>query len=221
MRVLATWIMAIGLVALPATAATRGAGDDTSPAPKPADAAAAKNKAADKSAAPAKSDTTAKTDSKTDSTNLENELQQLRDLLLAQSKQIQEQSDELKAQQQKMDSLENQLNSSSAARTISTPSGTPGTSTGESVSIPAAGPMATATVSSGSPAPTSGEASPAQGMDADGPNSIHFKGVTLTPGGFFAAETAWRGKALGADVNTPFNSVPVPGSSQSDLHEFF
>jgi|HubBroStandDraft_6_1064221.scaffolds.fasta_scaffold00333_16 hypothetical protein len=221
MRVLATWIMAIGLVALPATAATRGAGDDTSPAPKPADAAAAKNKAADKSAAPAKSDTTAKTDSKTDSTNLENELQQLRDLLLAQSKQLQEQSDQLKAQQQKMDSLENQLNSSSAARTISTPSGTPGTSTGESVSIPAAGPMATATVSSGSPAPTSGEASPAQGMDADGPNSIHFKGVTLTPGGFFAAETAWRGKALGADVNTPFNSVPVPGSSQSDLHEFF
>ena len=184
-----------------------------------------KEQAADKSAATAKTDTAAKpdskTDSKTDSANLENELQQLRDLLIAQSKQLQEQSDQLKAQQQKMDSLENQLNSSSAARSISTPTGAPGTSTGEPVSIPAAGPMATATVSSGSPAPTSGEASPAQGMDADGPNSIHFKGVTLTPGGFFAAETAWRGKALGADVNTPFNSVPVPGNSQSDLHEFF
>jgi hypothetical protein len=55
----------------------------------------------------------------------------------------------------------------------------------------------------------------------DTPAAIHFKGITLTPGGFLAAEFVRRSRALGADINTPFNSVPMPGSSQSDLSEFF
>jgi hypothetical protein len=55
----------------------------------------------------------------------------------------------------------------------------------------------------------------------ESPLAIHFKGVTLTPGGFFAAETVWRNRALGADINTPFNSVPLPGSSQTKLSEFY
>jgi hypothetical protein len=50
---------------------------------------------------------------------------------------------------------------------------------------------------------------------------LHFKGITLTPGGFMAAETVWRQKALASDINTPFNSVPFGGSSQSDLSEFY
>jgi hypothetical protein len=207
--------MALGLVAMPTTAATRTAGDDTSPASKTADAAATKAKAADKSAATSKTDTTAKPESST----LENELQQLRDLLEAQSRQLQTQSEQSKQQQQKMDSLENQLNSSNAVR--SNPTNAPALS--EPVSIPAVGATATGTISSSanSPTPASPAAAPAQDANADGPSSIHFKGVTLTPGGFFVAESAWRGKALGADVNTPFNSLPVPGASQTNLHEFF
>jgi hypothetical protein len=55
----------------------------------------------------------------------------------------------------------------------------------------------------------------------ESPLALHFKGITLTPGGFMAAETVWRQKALASDVNTPFNSVPFGGSSQSDLSEFF
>ena len=35
-----------------------------------------------------------------------------------------------------------------------------------------------------------------------------------------AAETVWRSKALSADVNTPFNSAPLPGSSNSNVSEF-
>jgi hypothetical protein len=55
----------------------------------------------------------------------------------------------------------------------------------------------------------------------ESPLALHFKGITITPGGFLAAETVWRQKALASDVNTPFNSVPFGGSSQSDLSEFF
>jgi len=53
------------------------------------------------------------------------------------------------------------------------------------------------------------------------PTAIHVKGITITPGGFLAAETVYRSRALGADVNTPFNSIPMPGSSNSNLSEFF
>jgi hypothetical protein len=53
------------------------------------------------------------------------------------------------------------------------------------------------------------------------PTAIHVKGITITPGGFLAAETSYRSRALGADVNTPFNSVPMPGSSNSNMSEFF
>jgi hypothetical protein len=55
----------------------------------------------------------------------------------------------------------------------------------------------------------------------ESPLAIHYKGVTITPGGFLAAETVWRQHALGADINTPFNSIPFPGSSQSNMSEFF
>jgi len=55
----------------------------------------------------------------------------------------------------------------------------------------------------------------------ESPLAIHYKGITITPGGFFAAETAWRKNATGSDVNTPFNSIPFPGSSASHLSEFF
>jgi len=53
------------------------------------------------------------------------------------------------------------------------------------------------------------------------PTALHFRGITITPGGFLAAEFVRRSRALGADINTPFNSVPMPGSSQTQMSEFF
>jgi hypothetical protein len=55
----------------------------------------------------------------------------------------------------------------------------------------------------------------------ESPMAIHYKGITLTPGGFLAAETVYRSHALGSDINTPFNSIPYDGASQSNLSEFF
>jgi hypothetical protein len=53
------------------------------------------------------------------------------------------------------------------------------------------------------------------------PTAIHVKGITITPGGFLAAEFVRRSRALGADINTPFNSLTMPGASQSSISEFF
>jgi hypothetical protein len=56
---------------------------------------------------------------------------------------------------------------------------------------------------------------------SESPLAIKFRGITLTPGGFLAAETVWRQHALGSDINTPFNSIPMPGAAQDHLSEFF
>jgi len=55
----------------------------------------------------------------------------------------------------------------------------------------------------------------------ESPLAIHFKGITLTPGGFLAAETVYRNRALGSDINTPFNSVSNPGSGTNAISEFY
>lgn len=53
----------------------------------------------------------------------------------------------------------------------------------------------------------------------ESPTALHFKGVTLTPGGFVAAETVSRQRATSADINTPFNSIPYTGNAFAHLTE--
>jgi hypothetical protein len=55
----------------------------------------------------------------------------------------------------------------------------------------------------------------------ESPLAIHYKGITITPGGFLAGETIWRQHALAADVDTPFNSIPYSGSSQANMAELY
>jgi hypothetical protein len=57
--------------------------------------------------------------------------------------------------------------------------------------------------------------------EMEGPLTIHFRGINITPGGFAAAEFVRRSRALGTDVTTPFNNLTMPGASQSNLSEFF
>jgi hypothetical protein len=57
--------------------------------------------------------------------------------------------------------------------------------------------------------------------DMEGPLTLHFKGINITPGGFAAAEFFRRSRALGSDIITPFNNLTMPGASQSNLPEFF
>jgi hypothetical protein len=51
--------------------------------------------------------------------------------------------------------------------------------------------------------------------------TIRFRGINITPGGYAAAEFVRRSRGLAADVSTPFNSLTMPGASQSRIPEFF
>jgi hypothetical protein len=53
------------------------------------------------------------------------------------------------------------------------------------------------------------------------PLSLHYKGISISTTGFVAAEFIRRSRELGADITTPFNSLTLPGASQSNLPEFF
>jgi hypothetical protein len=138
MRVLAACILALGVAAAPVMAAG-GSRDNHSPAAKAnadkeaatktstSDAPAGASKAdAAKAAVPAKAEP-----AKAAPAGMEGELQQLRDLLEAQAKQLQEQNEQLKEQQKKMESLQEQLSASGppAGATESALSSAPSAST--------------------------------------------------------------------------------------------
>jgi hypothetical protein len=53
------------------------------------------------------------------------------------------------------------------------------------------------------------------------PTTLHYKGITLTPGGYAAGETVYRSKATGGDIPTAFNAIPYEGSDLYQLSEFF
>jgi hypothetical protein len=55
----------------------------------------------------------------------------------------------------------------------------------------------------------------------ESPLAIHYKGITITPGGFLAAETVWRQRGEGADINTNLNGIPFPGASNASMSEFY
>ena len=55
----------------------------------------------------------------------------------------------------------------------------------------------------------------------EGTLTIHFRGINITPGGYAEAAFVRRSRELAADLPTPFNSLTMPGASQSQLSEFF
>ena len=56
----------------------------------------------------------------------------------------------------------------------------------------------------------------------ENPETLHFKGITLSPtGSFIAAETVWRQGATGGGLNTQFTGVPLQYSDDAQLTEFY
>ena len=53
----------------------------------------------------------------------------------------------------------------------------------------------------------------------ESPSTIHYKGITLTPGGFLAAETVYRTRAISADINTPLTGIPFTSSDLAHVGE--
>jgi hypothetical protein len=56
---------------------------------------------------------------------------------------------------------------------------------------------------------------------SESPLSWHYKGMTITPGGFLEAATTWRQRAMASDVDTPFNSIPFTNADAGRLTEFY
>ena len=63
------------------------------------------------------------------------------------------------------------------------------------------------------------EQADAQKPMEEGPSTIRYKGVNLTPGGFIAAETVYRQRAESADINTQLAGIPYPGNALSKVSE--
>jgi FKBP-type peptidyl-prolyl cis-trans isomerase len=208
MRGLVTTLLAFGLVVTPVTARTSGPGDNDDKTSKPATGDKTADKTADKAsdAKTAASTSTTATTPTTDATakpapsGIESELQAVRELLEAQAKQIQMQNDQMKSQQQKMEMMEEEL------RAANTPKDTSSAAAPESrANNYGSGVIGTAD---------------GQAPSADNPVAIHYKGITITPGGFLAAETVFRNKATGSDINTQLNGVPLPGQPGAQTTEF-
>jgi Skp family chaperone for outer membrane proteins len=55
----------------------------------------------------------------------------------------------------------------------------------------------------------------------DHPDSIHYKGVTISPAGsFIEAATVYRNGATGGDINTQFTGIPLEHSNNAQISEF-
>ncbi len=63
------------------------------------------------------------------------------------------------------------------------------------------------------------EQADAQKASEDGPSTIKYKGVSLTPGGFIEAATVYRQRAENADINTQLNGIPFPGNALGKVSE--
>jgi hypothetical protein len=53
----------------------------------------------------------------------------------------------------------------------------------------------------------------------ESPAAIRYKGITITPGGFLAAETVTRTRATSGDINTPFTGVPFNAADLAHVTE--
>lgn len=67
-------------------------------------------------------------------------------------------------------------------------------------------------------------ASSAQAQDTtaakSGPATLAYKGVTLTPTGFFTMDALWRQRNETADIGSSFNGIPFNHSTNGQLSEF-
>jgi hypothetical protein len=53
----------------------------------------------------------------------------------------------------------------------------------------------------------------------EGPSTIKYKGINITPGGFLVAETVFRQRATSGDIPTPMSAIPYPGNALSKVTE--
>jgi hypothetical protein len=169
--------------------------------------------------------TTRKTTRKTASpSSVAQQLQEMKQALDAQQQQIQQLRMDVHGRDQQIQQLEQKVNENQSA--VSTAQGQAQAATsqseqqGQTVSALKSD-VADLKSNSTNTALALQEEQKRVGEAIDSPLAIRFKGITITPGGFLAAESVYRNRGLTSDVNTPFTTVPFPGSPSYSLGEFF
>lgn len=200
MRVFVGWVIALGLVALPAMAGRPRDGKDNA-----ADASKTKDANNTKPAAGGKTDTAAKTDS----TNFATEVQQLRDLILSQSKELESTREQLQQDQHRIELLENALKTSHEAPAATT---TPSTS----VLVTPAVAIAPNSATTPAAAPLSHPGSGAE--EQKSPLSFRIGGAEFTPGGFMDFTSIYRTTNTG-NLGTSFGAIPFSNTVAGHLTE--
>jgi len=61
---------------------------------------------------------------------------------------------------------------------------------------------------------------PGEAKNPEEPTSIHFKGLTLTPGGFLEGTMLVRTRNQNADIANTYSAIPLNGTSNAHLSEF-
>ncbi len=135
---------------------------------------------------------------------------------------IRELREQLKVQQEEIDALKAELRGR-----VGVPAAAAGEGPGAVASpaaAAAAGPPSRSAVRTvahaAEPNPVANSIAVARAPVAKPEEGIAFKGVRLIPGGYVAAETATRTRALNASINTPFNATPYMNSGDAHVTEF-
>lgn len=152
------------------------------------------------------------------------QLEAMRQAIEAQQKQIVELGQQVQSRDQRIQALEQRLDQNQAAATqaqAKADSAATQAAAEQQTVVALKSDVADLRTSNANVAVGLQEAQKAAKEQAESPIAIRFKGITITPGGFLAGESVYRNRALGADINTPFNSVNMPGAGQNSVSEFF
>lgn len=151
------------------------------------------------------------------------EIEELRQTLQSQQEQLQLLKEELAKRDHQIDEARE------AAAAANSRANEANVKANEAVTTSAAARSASAAISSNAVASTAGDPivtqqahdpqDPKSKPTEDGPASIRYKGVSLTPGGFLAAETVYRSRATSADIATPFTGDPFAALDLAHISE--
>ncbi|HEV2101206.1 MAG TPA: hypothetical protein VGR58_00375 [Candidatus Acidoferrum sp.] len=152
------------------------------------------------------------------------QMEELRQALIAQQEQLQMLKEELAKRDRQIEEAREAAASANARATEANTKAVEAVTTSAEVKSTATALNSTvANLAAGNAAVANSAALTTRGdqkADEDkGPLAIRFKGVTITPGGFVAAESSFRQRTTSGDVNTPFTGIPYPGNALSKVTE--
>jgi hypothetical protein len=189
----------------------------------PAFADSAKDTPKDADAQPAKSAAAAKPAAAKSSAEIAAEVEELRQALQAQQEQLQMLKEELAKRDRQIEeareaaaaansrAAEANVKATEAAATSAEMKTTTTALNSSVASLAAINAMAV----NAAAAASDGQAN----AEEKGPAAIRYKGVSITPGGFIAAETVFRTRATGGDINTPFTGIPFTANDLAHVTE--